>query len=518
MQKAVIYCRVSSERQKNEGHGIDSQRLRCEQYATAKGYIVSKCFKDEAVSGASSDRPGFNDLLKYLDRQTTDQFIVIIDDISRLARDMQVHLQLRQSLRERKVRVESPNHNFEESPEGTFIENIIASKAQLDREQNRRQVIQKQKARFDAGYWPLCYPPGMKNARHPVHGKILTPDEPIAEIFKRAIEQFKDGILNTLEQTREFINTEYKKVGIDKRISINGVHRVLTNPLYCGWIEYKPWGVPLKKAQHEGFISKETFDEVQKKLLLKSKSPLRKDYNLDFPLRGFIICSECKSPMTASWHKGRNKRYAHYFCKQPTCAMYVKNIAKDRLENEFQAFVDTLTPNKDVVNVVRAIITDAWNNRVALEAQSEKMALKEIQELETRKNNLVKRLVNATNEDIIKTYESEIEKIIKKENEIRLGVSQKIHTDENFGTATAIVLSILEKPALMWQSPNYKDKRLLLEMYFEEKITYDLKAGLGTASLAPLPKLLCMKEAFENHLVEMAGVEPASEETRLINV
>lgn len=47
-------------------------------------------------------------------------------------------------------------------------------------------------------------------------------------------------------------------------------------------------------------------------------------------------------------------------------------------------------------------------------------------------------------------------------------------------------------------------------MFFEEKLAYDLKEGFGTVALACLPKLLCIKEPSENHLVEMAGVEPAS--------
>lgn len=36
------------------------------------------------------------------------------------------------------------------------------------------------------------------------------------------------------------------------------------------------------------------------------------------------------------------------------------------------------------------------------------------------------------------------------------------------------------------------------------------KFWFGTASLAPLPKLLCIKDASETPLVEVGGVEPPS--------
>ena len=41
-KRALVYCRVSSERQVNEGHGLDSQEQRCLAYAQGKGLTVSK--------------------------------------------------------------------------------------------------------------------------------------------------------------------------------------------------------------------------------------------------------------------------------------------------------------------------------------------------------------------------------------------------------------------------------------------------------------------------------------------
>lgn len=67
MQKAVIYCRVSSDRQVNEGHGLNSQEKRCRDFANVKGYKVVKVFYDEGVSGGLFDRPAMKSLINYLD-------------------------------------------------------------------------------------------------------------------------------------------------------------------------------------------------------------------------------------------------------------------------------------------------------------------------------------------------------------------------------------------------------------------------------------------------------------------
>ena len=88
MPNAIIYCRVSSDRQVKEGHGLDGQELRCRKYAQDHGYEVAAVFRDEGVSGGIIDREGMQELLDFLDgRGGEDQCVVIIDDISTVMDD-----------------------------------------------------------------------------------------------------------------------------------------------------------------------------------------------------------------------------------------------------------------------------------------------------------------------------------------------------------------------------------------------------------------------------------------------
>lgn len=513
MQKALIYCRVSSERQVNEGNGLGSQERRCRDYAHARGYKVIKVFYDEGVSGSLFGRPAMNNLISYLDDNQNETFIIIFDDLSRFARDVIVHIQLKTELISRGAKLECLNFNFEDNDESEYAELVLAAGNQYQRKQNRRQVIQKMKARIDSGYWPFCYPPGLVNKNDPVHGKILVSHEPFASIFKKAIEEYRDGITNTLEQVQSSINLQYKEKNINKTISLSGTQRVLTNILYAGWIDYKPWNVPLQKGKHKGFVTKETYDAVQKKLFSKSKATLRSDYNEDFPLRGFIICPDCKRPMTAAWHSGRNKKYPYYHCKQPGCPLKDKVVLKKNIEEDFNNLIERLKPNNDMFSLIKEVLLDTWKNRDEVEEDNKKVFIKELGRLEEKKKRFMDRISSSINESIIKEYEKELMKILNQKQLVESQLPKKIYSQENFGTACKIVFKYMENPVVMWQSPNYKDKRLLLEMYFEEKMPYYIKEGLGTASLAPLPKLLANKDASKNHLVEMPGFEPGSEKT-----
>ena len=88
--KCVIYCRVSSIKQTMDGAGLSSQERSCRDYAQQCCMQVEDVFTD-VISGASSNRPGMNQLLDFLNRVDARDYMVIVDDVSRFARDVGAH-------------------------------------------------------------------------------------------------------------------------------------------------------------------------------------------------------------------------------------------------------------------------------------------------------------------------------------------------------------------------------------------------------------------------------------------
>ena len=82
---AAIYARFSSENQRPES--IQDQVITCRKAAIARGFVVSDdhIYTDQAVSGASWERPGLDRLRVAACDGLFD--VVIFDDFSRLARD-----------------------------------------------------------------------------------------------------------------------------------------------------------------------------------------------------------------------------------------------------------------------------------------------------------------------------------------------------------------------------------------------------------------------------------------------
>jgi hypothetical protein len=60
---------------------------------------------------------------------------------------------------------------------------------------------------------------------------------------------------------------------------------VLGKPVYAGYVEAKEWNVALRKGQHEGLVSFETFQKIQRNLETGGYAPTRRDIGEDFALR-----------------------------------------------------------------------------------------------------------------------------------------------------------------------------------------------------------------------------------------
>ena len=312
---AIIYCRVSSAKQKLVGGGLDSQEHRCRQHALANGFDVEAVFPDDASGGGDfMRRPGMVALLSFLDAQPHKKYVVIFDDLKRFARDTQFHIMLRQELSRRGATVECLNFRFEDTPEGKFAETIFAAQSELEREQNRRQTIQKMKARVEKGYYVFNAPVGYKYERNAQHGKLLVPQEPIASIIREALEGYAIGRFQSQVEVKYFLDAQpaYPKCSL-YGVRPQRVHELLTRPVYAGMVEAPTWNVTRRKGHHKGVISIETYKRVQDRIAGKKKAPTRLDLHEDFPLRGFVLCSDCEKPLTACWSRSKTGRAYPYY-------------------------------------------------------------------------------------------------------------------------------------------------------------------------------------------------------------
>ena len=147
--KAVIYVRVSSKKQAEEGYSIDAQKTNCNAYSTIKGYDVVKMFIDDGVSAATHlwSRPAGQLMHKYILDHDIKHIIVIKMD--RLFRDVQDLLPTIDELRVMEVDLHLLEYNGTtldtSSAMGRFFLTVIGGIAELE----RAQISERTKVAMD---------------------------------------------------------------------------------------------------------------------------------------------------------------------------------------------------------------------------------------------------------------------------------------------------------------------------------------------------------------------------------
>lgn len=89
MNKAVIYCRVSSKDQEIEGYSIPAQLKLLKEYARNKNFTVVEVFT-EAETAKKAGRKEFNKMLAFLERNK-DVKHILVEKTDRLVRNFYDH-------------------------------------------------------------------------------------------------------------------------------------------------------------------------------------------------------------------------------------------------------------------------------------------------------------------------------------------------------------------------------------------------------------------------------------------
>jgi DNA invertase Pin-like site-specific DNA recombinase len=115
--RCACYARFSSDLQRDTS--LDDQIATARRYAAAHGWSVldAHIYTDAAVSGASLERPGIQALLAAAERRPLPFDVVLVDDSSRISRDVSDAIRVLQQLRFQGVRVLYLSQNIDSANE-----------------------------------------------------------------------------------------------------------------------------------------------------------------------------------------------------------------------------------------------------------------------------------------------------------------------------------------------------------------------------------------------------------------
>lgn len=509
-QKAVIYCRVSSVKQTTHGTGLESQKTRCAEFAGYRGYEVVKSFSDD-MTGSVTGRPGMQAMLKFLRSNRKDALVVIIDDISRLARGLEAHLRLRGAIASAGATLESPSIEFGEDSDSQLIENLLASVSQHQRQKNGEQTKNRMRARMMNGYWVFQAPWGYRYERQSGGGKILVRDEPLASIITEGLEGFASGRFASRAEVKRFFESKPQfptcRRGV---VLIERVTQLLNQILFAGYLEHPKWDVTLRKGQHDGLISLETFERIQERLNETAYAPARKNISEDFPMRGFVCCADCGHPMTSTWAKGRTDYYAYYMCRQKGCTSDKKSIARAKIEDALHDLVQSLTPSPELFGLADQVFRDLWDKRAESGKQQATQMRTEAGKVDKQISKLLDRLVEAESTAIVRAYENKVETLERRKEVLKEKVAKCGRPARDYDTTFQTATDFLSKPWNLWETGRLEDRRAMMKLVFGGHIKFDRESGFQTPEISLPFKALKEISGHKNGMARPTGFEPVA--------
>lgn len=378
-KKAVIYTRVSSERQV-DGYSLDSQEDLSKKQANQMGFEVEKIFREEGISGTTTNRPALQEMMAYCRDRKNGISAVFVFSLSRMNRNTENHLALRRLLAEKGVMLYSYSEPTGMSPAEEFVETIMAAKDQMENKLRAVNIANSLKRRFFLGHITSRPPIGYVFVKKNKKGTAQIDEE----LFK-IVQETGYRIISEKLTTRQ-IATMWNNLGVRskhssrfKKFLPQSISKIYSNKFYAGILVSEKYGET--KGKHKAMFTEDEFYQIRFVLASRRQNTQPKHIKLreDFPLRGILFCSECHSKLTGAWSKGRTKRYAYYACYS---RLHTNNFfSRDKVEKDFIMLLQRLNFSEDYMQVFTALLREKYYGRTKLVRTSKTTATKELEEL-----------------------------------------------------------------------------------------------------------------------------------------
>lgn len=475
-EKCVLYVRVSSEEQVT-GTSLETQAAICREYAARKGWAVDRVYRDAGESAKTADRPQFQAMISYCSAKAHGIRRIVVYKFDRFARNSDDAGHYRRGLRLTSgAAVVSATEAVSDDPAGTFMRTVLDGAAQFDNEVRAQRTVTAMKSLQLAGYWTHQAPVGYVTARR--DGKpILSPHPVTGPHLAHVFDRIAAGALSVSGAVAELERRQVRGRS-GRSISMARLHELLREPIYAGRIVTK-WTMGQEvQAAFPGLIDATTFDRVQ--LVLAGRARLtapKRATPADFPLRGFVHCAACATPMTAFYARGRTgERYAYYECHK-RCTD--SRGSKQTIEGQFIELLEGVRAEySPVMAVWQEVVADVWEQAHAEAAAARAQAAAQAAKLQAKSSRLLDLLLAETITDAVyRQRQGELDMELARQ---RVAAMDQDAAAADPAPALRAAADVLRDPAGYWLKLDAPNRVRFEVAMFRDGLQWSRSAGLQT--------------------------------------
>ena len=288
MKDAVIYTRVSSREQQQEGFSLGAQSKLLREYADRNRFQITRAFEDVETAKASG-RTQFNGMVSWFKRNRSCR-VLLVEKTDRLYRNFRDAVTLEDLDIEIHFVKEGSAISKDSGSQTRLIQGIHLVLARNYSENLREEVKKGMHEKLSQGGFPGLAPFGYRNNKAE---RTIEIDPVDSNTVLRLFEMYRTGA-HTLSTITSAIRIE-----TGKTISRCNVHRILKNRFYIGSIE---WMGRTFAGSHPLFVNRQTFEEVQSILAGHNRPKYSKR---DIAFRGLMTCAYDDCMVTGEVQKAK---------------------------------------------------------------------------------------------------------------------------------------------------------------------------------------------------------------------
>ncbi len=335
--KSVLLSRVSKREQAEEGYSLPAQEKLLEEYAEKKDFLITKKFSVPESASGKQERKLFNLLLQHLNSHP-EITVVLCEKVDRISRNFKDSVKLDDWVNEnehREIHFVKQNliiHKNAKSNE-KFMWDIYLAMARQYSNNLSEETKKGMNEKAEQGHFPGNHKRGYKSVGDVGHKTwFVDTEKSDAKYIEMAFVAYNTGNYTLRTLSNELFLQGWKING--KKISTSELHKLLTDPFYCGQFIFK--GKLYPEAKHPPLISKELFHSVQERLQRKIKAGKYRKHSYLLG-GGLIICDSCGRSITVETQKGHN----YYHCtKYNNSCKQKKYTREEELEEQVVDFLD----------------------------------------------------------------------------------------------------------------------------------------------------------------------------------
>ena len=452
----LLAVRVSSGKQKRDGDSPEEQRQRGENLARNNNVEIIKTIV--LVESASHAEQPMQEIIEHC-RANPNIEVVLIKAIDRFTRGGSVaYIKLKEQLDELGVtlldtfgiidgrRVNTLEHTgfsyywSDYSP--SFKSEILEAEHAKDELRDIMTRMIGAEIRYtQLGYWMRQPPYGFTSETLDTnHGKrvILKPHPKEASFIRRIFEMRAQGIYSSQEiadeinrlgfKTRttyvrdKYDRTKVKRIVGGRSVDVKMIDRIAHNLIYAGIIKGKWTNDRPVKAQFEGLVSTELFNQANHgKLVIEiasnndvtihHKKPqewqlVKQMVNPKFPYKKVIGCPYCRKPLSGSAARGKlGKYYPAYHCSRDG---HYFRMPQAEFDVTIESFVKKIEIAPEHIDKLLEIVEQSWRTQQEQTIQDSQKLMEQRQALEAQIRLTVDRMKVVTNETVIKYMEDDV--------------------------------------------------------------------------------------------------------------